>query len=146
MFESGVGRALAADRELAEAMLEWWGSAVERQAESLDKNRRERIFGRLAERMREELARTPASPAASYWMVVALRGAGDPERAWDAAVAAWVRAGMIGPRSPSLRADLDRVVLRGIVPDRVKHLPVDQRSAAESQLKADWELVKEKWK
>jgi hypothetical protein len=58
----------------------------------------------------------------------------------------WERARLIGERAPALRADLDRLVLQGIVPDRVKHLALEERAAAESQLKADWELVKEKWK
>ena len=67
-------------------------------------------------------------------------------RAWDAAVAGWVRARLVGERAPALRADLDRLVLQGIIPDRVRHMAQDQRAAAESQLKAEWELVKEKWK
>jgi hypothetical protein len=146
MFESGLRRAVATDGELAEAMLEWWGSAVERQAGAAAREGRVAVFGRLATRMRDEIGRDPTSAAANYWSVVALRGAGEAERAWDGAVAAWVRARLIGSRAPALRADLDRLVLQGIVPDRVKHLPLDQRAAAESQLKADWELVKEKWK
>jgi hypothetical protein len=53
---------------------------------------------------------------------------------------------LLGERASSLRADLDRLVVHGIIPDRVRHLPKDAQAAAESQLKADWELVKEKWK
>jgi phage terminase Nu1 subunit (DNA packaging protein) len=68
------------------------------------------------------------------------------ERAWDAAVAAWVRARLAGERASSLRADLDHLVVEGVIPDRVQHLAQDQRPAAESQLKAEWELVKERWK
>jgi hypothetical protein len=146
MFESGLIRARAADPELAESMLEWWGSAVERQAGGLSREPRMALFSRLAERMSAELERNPASSAASYWTVVALRGAGEAERAWDAAVAAWVRARLVGERSPAVRADLDRLVLQGIIPDRAKHLPLEERPAAERQMKADWELVKEKWK
>jgi hypothetical protein len=52
----------------------------------------------------------------------------------------------MGERAASLRADLDRLVLQGIIPDRVRPLPVDQQTSTESQLKADWELVKERWK
>ena len=74
--------------------------------------------------MRDELApqprrrRRPATGRSS-----ALRGAGEPMRAWDAAVAGWVRARLIGERSAALRADLDQLVLHGIIPDRVRHLP-----------------------
>jgi hypothetical protein len=146
MFESGIARARETDGQLAEAMLEWWGSAVERQAGGLRREARVVAFKRLADGMADELARHPTSGAATYWRVVALRGAGEAERAWDAAVAAWVRARLLGERSPAVRADLDRVVLHGIIPDRARDLPIDERPAAESQMKADWELVKEKWK
>jgi hypothetical protein len=96
--------------------------------------------------MNGELALRPASPAASYWLVVALRGEGELQRAWDAAVAAWVRARLAGDRSPALRADLDRVVTQGIIPDRVSFIAHDQREATASQLRANWELIKERWK
>ena len=145
LFESGLARAKF-HRDLSEAMLEWWGSAVERQASGAPPDLRRRQFGRLAERMTDELRMRPTSPAASYWLVVALRGSNELERAWDAAVAAWVRARLAGDRSPTLRADLDRVVLQGIIPDRVSHIAPDQRPKASSQLRADWELVKERWK
>jgi hypothetical protein len=145
VFESGLARATL-DPELHESMLEWWGSAVERQASGAAPDLRRQHFARLAERMKEELAMTPTSTAASYWTVVALRGAGELQRAWDAAVAGWVRARLTGDRSPTLRADLDRVVTHGIIPDRVSHIARDQREAAASQLRADWELIKERWK
>jgi hypothetical protein len=146
IFESAVDQATEADPLLAEALLEWWGSAVERQAGLLAREPRTAAFRRLSERMRQELARNPTSAGAIYWHVVALRGAGDTDRAWDAAVAAWARARLIGDRAPNLRADLDRLVLSGIVPDRVRQLAHDQRAGAESQFKAEWELVKERWK
>ena len=146
IFESGLNHASASDPLLAEAVLEWWGSAVERQAGSLSREPRTTMFRRLAERMQAELAKNPTSGGATYWYVVALRGAGDVDRAWDAAVAGWARSKMIGDRAPNLPADLDRLVLNGIVPDRVRQLAQDQRAGAESQFKAEWELVKERWK
>jgi hypothetical protein len=146
MFESGVDAAADADRDLGEAMLEWWGSAVERHAGSLSRHERTSAFSRVADRMREQLGRHPTSAAACYWIVAALRGAGESQRAWDAAVAGYVRARLMGARAAALRADLDRLVIQGIIPDRVRDVPKEERAAAESQLKADWELVKEKWK
>jgi hypothetical protein len=145
LFESGIARA-AFDPSLAESMLEWWGSAVERQASAATPELRRRLSARLAERMTEELAYRPTSPAASYWLVVGLRGAGDTQRAWDAAVAAWVRARLAGDRSPTLRADLNRLVLEGLIPDRLDQIAPDQRAKAASQYRADWELVKERWR
>jgi hypothetical protein len=145
VLESGIARARL-DPELAEAMLEWWGSAVERQASAAPPDVRRRHFARLAERMNVELSNAPTSPAAGYWIVVGLRGAGEARRAWDAAVAAWVRARLAGERAPALRADLDRLVVHGIIPDRVSDIAPDQREANQSQLRAEWELVKERWK
>jgi hypothetical protein len=145
VFESGVIRA-AIDLDLRESMLEWWGSAVERLASAVAPDERRRHFARLAERMQGELAKTPASAAAGYWTVVALRGAGDLQRAWDAAVAAWVRARLTGDQSANLRADLDRVVTQGIIPDRVGPMAAEQREKAAAQLRANWELLKARWK
>jgi hypothetical protein len=146
ILESGIARAAVTAPDLAEAMLEWWASAVERQASLLPPEPRKAQFSRLIGPMSAELARVPTSPAASYWMVVGLWGSGDVDRAWDAAVAGWVRARLAGDRAASLRADLDHLVLQGVIPDRVRHIALDQRAAAESQLKAEWELVKERWK
>jgi hypothetical protein len=146
IFASGLGRAEALDPALYDSLLDWWGSAVERQAAAADRDRRIAAFGRLSDRMNGELSRNPSSAVAGYWVVVAARGAGDPTRAWDAAVASWVRARLAGEHTAALRADLDRVVREGIIPDRVRDLPVDQRAQAESELRAQWELVKEKWK
>jgi hypothetical protein len=146
MLETGLTRAAGVDEALLESMLEWWGSAVERQASGLAPDFRKARFSHLAARMQEELSRVPSSAAASYWNVVGLRGAGESLRAWDAAVAAWVRARLVGERSASLRADLDQLVLTGVIPDRVAHIVQDQRAASESQLKAEWALVKERWK
>ena len=146
MLESGLERATTADPALAEAMMEWWGSSIERLAGTKSRDPRHALFRRLFAGASDELARHPTSAAAIYWSAAALRGAGDLERAWDAAVAGWVRSRLLGERSTALRADLDRLVLEGIVPDRVRHLVSEQQAGAESQLKADWELVKEKWK
>jgi hypothetical protein len=146
IFASGLGRAEALDPDLYDAFLDWWGSAVERRAANADRTLRIAAFERMSVRMNDELSRNPSSAVAGYWVVVAARGVGNPQRAWDAAVASWVRARLAGERTSSLRADLDRVVREGIIPDRVRDLPVDQRAQAESELRAEWELVKEKWK
>jgi hypothetical protein len=145
-FEIGLERAAAADPLLHESMLDWWGSAVERQAGMLPRDSRVTVFERLSERMLTELAKNPTSLPATYWSIVAFRGAGEVDRAWHAAVAAWVRARLLGDRAASLRADVDSLVQRGIIPDRVRQLPADQRARAEAELRAEWELTKAKWK
>jgi hypothetical protein len=146
LFASAVTAARAMDSELAEALVDWWGSAVERQADTLGPEERKALFETLVTDMRREQAANPESAAATYWLAAALRGAGDAMGAWNAATAGWVRARLAGARSAGLRADLDKLVLQGVIPDRVRHLPAADRAGAESQLRADWELVKERWR
>jgi hypothetical protein len=146
LFASAVAPAREFDPKLGESFVDWWGSAVERQADAAGAEVRAELFRSLAREMRTELGRSPESAAAVYWTAAALRGAGDSAAAWDAAAAGWVRARLAGERSASLRADLDKLVLQGVIPDRVKLLLPLERAAAESQLRADWELIKERWR
>jgi hypothetical protein len=53
---------------------------------------------------------------------------------------------MAGSRAATLRADLDKLVLEGIIPDRVRLLSADKRGQAESDLRTEWAVVKERWK
>jgi hypothetical protein len=145
VFESGVVRAQTTDPTLRESMLDWWGSAVERDAAGAEREWRLVAFTRLGERMARELQLNPGSSAAGYWVVVAARGTGDVQRAWNAAIAGWVRARLAGEQAATLRADLDRLVQQGIIPDRVRPLPPEQRAQAELDLRAEWELIKQKW-
>jgi hypothetical protein len=146
LFASAVTPARDLDPRLGEAFVDWWGSAVERQADAAGAEGRAELFSGLAREMRTELRRSPESAATVYWTAAALRGAGESAAAWDAATAGWVRARLAGERAASLRADLDKLVLQGVIPDRVRLLPPLERTAAESQLRADWELIKERWR
>jgi hypothetical protein len=49
-------------------------------------------------------------------------------------------------RSIALRADIDRLVREGIIPDRGKDAPEANRASRETALRAEWELLKQKWK
>ena len=60
------------------------------------------------------------SGTAAYWLAAAARAQGDLQAAWDAAQAGWVRAPLAADRGAALRADLDRLVLRAIVPERAR--------------------------
>jgi hypothetical protein len=146
LFASGVAEARQVDPSLADALIDWWGSAIERQADLSDPGGRKALFLALAEAMRAEQSRTPESAPAAYWVAAALRGAGDAVGGWHAATAGWVRARLAGAGAADLRADLDKLVLQGIIPDRVRELSPADRTAAESQLRADWELIKERWR
>lgn len=146
LFESGLEAARSNGAAQGDAMLDWWGSAVERHADTLNRASRADAFGRMRERMISELGKNPSSAAAGYWVVVGTRGIGDPMAAWDAAIASWVRARLAGEHSASLRADLDKLVLEGIIPDRSNSFPADQREQTVSNLRTEWELVKQRWK
>ena len=88
----------------------------------------------------------PAPPRPRTGSSSARAGRGEPVAAWDAAIAGWVRARLAGARSATLRADLDKLVLEGIIPDRVRAIAADRRAQAESDLRAEWAVVKERWK
>jgi len=146
LFDSATVHAGRVRPEVRETVLDWLGSAVERRASTLRPEARVETFARLTTRMEAELADAPGSRAAAYWMVAALRGQGALDRAWDAAVAGWVRARLAGAASAALRADLDTLVLEGLLPDMARQAPSEAREARTSELRAEWELVKQKWR
>jgi hypothetical protein len=146
IFESAIEVAPAAGENAREAVLDWYGSAMERWAAPYVTSRRAVMLERLVRRMEREQARNPGSRAASYWLVAGLRAQGNLERAWQAAIAAWVRAPIAGPSALGLRTDVDRLVREGVIPDRGREAPEAEKETREAALRAEWELVKEKWK
>ena len=132
--------------EARERVLDWWASAIDRGAKP-DRERKPRpeserqaMYDRVRARMEEELATHPASATAAYWRAAAASAQGDQQAAWDAAQAGWVRAPLALDRGTALRADLDRLVLRAIVPDRAK-----ATAQSADALRAQWEQFKERW-
>ncbi len=146
IFESALEIAPAAGEHAREAVLDWYGSAMERWAAAFTTSRRAVMLERLVRLMEREQAKNPGSRAASYWLVAGLRAQGELERAWQAAIAAWVRAPIAGQRALGLRADIDRLVREGIIPDRGKEAPDAEQESRAATLRAEWELVKQKWK
>ena len=100
-----------------ERVLDWWATAVDRQAQLRPPAERGELYGRdLGPRMaRGDLAGCGID-AAGYWLAAAARGGGDLERALNEATAAWVRASLARDGGVALRADLDRLVVQGILP------------------------------
>lgn len=142
LFEAALGgRDVDLGGDARERALDWWATSLDRDARPRPDLDRQGIYQRIRERVSVELAAHPSSGAAAYWSAAAPWAQGDQQTAWDAAQAAWVRAPLAADRGAALRADLDRLVLRGIVPDRAKALAV-----APDTLRADWERFKEKWK
>lgn len=146
IFESAVEIAPAAGEGTREAVLDWYGSAMERWAAPYTTSRREVMLRRLITTMEREQAKNPSSRAASYWLVAGLRAQGELDRAWQAAIAAWVRAPIAGPASMALRADVDRLVREGLIPDRGREVADAERPAREMSLRSEWELLKQRWK
>ena len=140
VFESVLVRQTDVMPDARERVLDWWASALDRDARPRSEIERTTGYQRIRDRMQDEVANRPASAVAAYWLSAAAWGQGDLQAAWDAAQAGWVRAGLTSDRGASLRADLDRLVLRGLVPDRAKELAQPPET-----LHLEWERFKEKW-
>jgi len=125
---------------MREPVLDWWATAVDRDARTRDDAGREQRYQRILDRMSIELAAQPGSTAAAYWRAAAAGGLGDLQGAWDAAQAAWVRAPMASDRGAALRGDIDRLVVSGIIQGRAKALgrPADQ-------VLQEWQDFKDLW-
>ncbi len=143
IFSSALGSSTPVD--LRDTVLDWWAASLDRLALSGPPEGREDVYVQIVDRMDEELAQDASSTTAAYWLAAASRGAGDIERAWNAAVAGWVRALLSPQRGPALRADLDQLVETAIVPERARLMGGD-RDRAIADLKKEWEDVKANWK
>jgi hypothetical protein len=123
-----------------ERVLDWWASALDRDAKPRPEIERQGVYQRIRARMEDELSVHAGSGTAAYWIAAAARAQGDVQAAWDAAMAAWVRAPLMPDRGVVLRGDLDRLVLRAIVPDRAK-----ASAQTPESLRQQWEAFKRNW-
>ncbi len=123
-----------------ERVLDWWASALDRDTRPRSELDRRGAYQRVRARMDEELATHPGSAAAAYWLAASAHAQGDQQAAWDAALAAWVRAPLTSDRGAALRADLDTLILRAIIPDRAKQIAQTPES-----LRLQWEQFKDRW-
>lgn len=146
LFDTSLSRAALLPQRDRLLLLDWWATALDREAQTRAPDRRGPVFERIAERMEAELREDPASAAANYWLAVAARGTGDVDRAWDAAVAGWVRSTLRPEASEALRADLDRLVTQALIPERARTRPAPEQPNALATLRGEWDLVKEQWK
>jgi hypothetical protein len=140
VFESLLDERDGLELSARERLLDWWASALDRDARPRPEPERKAMYGRVSDRMRLELAANPSSSVAAYWLAAAAAGAGAWQTAWDEAQAAWVRAPLTLDHGAVLLADLDRLVQRAIAPERAKALaqPADQ-------LLQEWASFKERW-
>jgi hypothetical protein len=146
LFDTALSRAAllgANDRLL---LLDWWATALDREAQSRPPDRRVRIFERIAARMDDEIRRDPGNPVANYWLAVAARGAGDVDSAWNSAIAAWVRSTLAPEHTERLRDDIDRLMTQTLIPERSRTLSARDPQEALEALRIEWELLKQQWK
>jgi hypothetical protein len=145
LFDTALERGtLLPDRDRV-MLLDWWATALDREGQTAAPDRRARLAARIVERMTEELRRDPGSVPANYWLAVAARGTGDLDSAWNAAVAAWIRAAL-GPAGSQLRTDIDRLVTEALIPERARARQAREQADAAESLRNQWSLVKEQWK
>ena len=144
LFDTALTQASLLSAKDRVLLLDWWATALDREAQTRPADRRRALFERIGARMSEELRQDPGSSVANYWRAVAARGAGDLEAAWDAAVAAWVVSTLSPETAESLRADLERLVQQALIPERSRLMTRDPQEAVAS-LRAEWELVKQQW-
>jgi hypothetical protein len=140
VFESVLQSGDLAGGPMREQVLDWWATALDRDTRPRTEIDRQAIYQRMRERLEAEVAEHPSSGAAIYWLAAAARAQGDLQGAWDAAQAGWVRAPLASDHGAALRADLDMLVERAIVPERAKVL-----AQPPDTLKSEWDRFKAKW-
>jgi hypothetical protein len=145
LFASTLDSSVVLGALAHERVLDWWASARDRHAHRRAAEDRPAIYQRIIDRMEKELAVDPGSTPGGYWLVAAARGAGDLERAWQAAIAGWVRASLAHDRGAALRADLDRLVSQAIIPERAARLEGGDVGQAISGMQNEWDAFKAGW-
>jgi len=145
LFESALNAATALPQPGYERVLDWWATAVDREAQTRPQIERSGLYAHVTSRMLAEISRSPGSLAAGYWLVASARASGDPDQAMNEALAGWVRASLGADRGVALRADLDRLMTQGILPDRAARLPGRERAQGLAAMTADWEAFKTRW-
>ena len=127
-------------------LLDWWATALDREAQTRPADRRARVLRahrradggelrqRSGERGRELLARgrRPRQPATSIAPGMPRSPPGCARRST--------------PERRALRADLDRLVTQALIPERARTRPAREQPDSMAALRAEWDLVKQQWK
>jgi hypothetical protein len=145
LFDTALERAAVLPVKDRLALLDWWASALDRDAQSVPFEARAKVFGRIVDRMTRELTMDPGSGPANYWLAAALRGAGDLDEAWDAAIAGWVRVALNPSTAAAARTDLNRLVTERLVADRAHRRPASEQVDTEAAFTSVWDRVKQEW-
>jgi len=132
-----------------EKLVEWWAASLSRVAEALTGDARKVAYKSMQTDVREELDANPLSRPATYWLVVATRGTGDLDAAWNAAVAGWIRVGSQADAT-QLRADLERFVTQTLIPERAQartgHRLDSRETMSEiTSIGEEWKAIVARW-
>ena len=146
VLPSARGRLTAAEFD---KLLEWWASTLSRVAELQTGAARKDAYSAMLTAVRAELERSPLSRPTAYWVVVAARGAGDFDAAWNSAFTGWIRAGA-QPQGQQLRSDLDRFVTQTLIPERAQARTGQRIDARATQaeiaaLTEQWRTLAQHW-
>jgi hypothetical protein len=128
-----------------ERLLDWWATALDQQAQASSDGVARALQTRIVRRMEEELRADAGATVASYWLAAAARGSGDIERAWDAAIAGWVRVSQLGPRGAAARTELDALVTQAIIPDRARVISPTSPDTVAASMRSQWDALKKAW-
>jgi hypothetical protein len=146
LFDTALRRPSPLSERDRSMLLDWWANALDRESQLRPADGRAALLRPVVDRMEEELEIAPGNATANYWLAVAARGVGDTERAWNAAVAAWVRAPLEPETADTLRGDIDRFVTMVVIPERARARPPREQQVALGELQMQWEQIKEAWK
>jgi len=145
LFDTALSQpVLLPDRDRLQ-LLDWWATAVDREAHSLPPDRRMARFAQVTDRMEIEVRVDPGNAPANYWLAVSARGAGELDRAWDAAIAGWIRAPLRPESAKGLRTDLDRLVTQALIAERARTRPAREQAETLSAPRAEWDSIKTQW-
>jgi hypothetical protein len=147
LFEPLLDSAVGLGPKVRERVVDWWASALDAEARMRPAANRAPYYRRIVARMEVELQNDDGLGVASYWLAAGALGLGDPTRAWQVAVAGWVRAAF-SANPAAIRGDLDRLMTDALIPERVRSLSLGAREipSAIAGLRNEWDLIKEKWK
>jgi hypothetical protein len=148
MFEVALDRPGFVSAQQRDHVLEWWAASLDHHAQLAPEAERHARYRRLLGRVEQEAVRGPASTVVTYWLAAAARGVDDPDRAWALVIAGWMQAPLIapGPRGAALRADLDRLMVEAVIPERARRAePPADPVALRVALAAEWTAIKARW-
>lgn len=128
-----------------ERLLDWWATALDREAQAASDGVARSLQTRIVRRMEDELRNDAGATVASYWLAAAARGSGDIERAWDAAIAGWVRISQLGERAAVARTELDALVTQAIIPDRARVIAPTSPDMVAASMRSQWDALKKAW-